>query len=254
MEYTSRHELLRSIFNPGIAEISIPGSGIKIINTGFMSEYSSEEFLNRSDYSIRENLSFTYPVFVPSDNKSGKTILLLHGLNERSWIKYLAWAYSLAELTGSYVVLFPISFHINRSPESWKDPRAMTGLLKERGINTGDIRLSSFANIVLSKRLSEDPKRFVNSGYQTVCDIENLMISIRDGKHPVIPGGSKVNLFAYSIGAFLAEIIMIANPQMLFSDSRLFMFCGGSVFSNMNGVSKLIMDSKAYNRVYSYYM
>src|SRR5690606_30505088 len=140
---------------------------------------------------------------------------------------------SLAELTGSYVVLFPISFHINRSPDSWKDPRAMTGLIRERETTTSDIRLSTFANVALSKRLTEDPKRFVNSGYQTVCDVENLMISIRDGKHPVIPGGSKVDLFAYSIGAFLAEIIMIANPQMLFSYSRLFMFCKGSVFSNM---------------------
>ena len=254
MEYTRRYEVLRSIFNPEINEIIIPGSEIRIINTVFTSDYSSEEFLNRSDFSIRENLSFTYPVFVPSDINSGKTILLLHGLNERSWTKYLAWAYSLAELTGSFVVLFPISFHINRSPDSWKDPRAMTRLLKERGTNTGDIRLSSFANIALSKRLTEDPKRFVNSGYQTVCDLENLMISIRDGKHPVVPGGSHVDLFAYSIGAFLAEIIMIANPQLLFSDSRLFMFCGGSVFSNMNGVSKLIMDSEAFNRVYSYYM
>lgn len=254
MEYTRRYEFLRSIFNPGINEISIPGSDIRIINTGFVSDYSSEEFLNSSDFSINENLSFTYPVFVPSDSNSGKAILLLHGLNERSWIKYLAWAYSLAELTGSYVILFPISFHINRSPDFWKDPRAMTGLLKERGTTTGGIRLSSFANVALSKRLTEDPKRFVNSGYQTVCDLENLMISIRDGKHPVIPAGSKVDLFAYSIGAFLAEIIMIANPQMLFSDSRLFMFCGGSVFSNMNGVSKLIMDSEAFDRVYSYYM
>lgn len=254
MEYTRRYEFLRSIFNPGINEISIPGSDIRIINTGFFSDYSSEEFLNSSDFSINENLSFTYPVFVPSDGNSGKAILLLHGLNERSWIKYLAWAYSLAELTGSYVILFPISFHINRSPDFWKDPRAMTGLLKERGTTTGDIRLSSFANVALSKRLTEDPKRFVNSGYQTVCDLENLMISIKDGKHPVIPAGSKVDLFAYSIGAFLAEIIMIANPQMLFSDSRLFMFCGGSVFSNMNGVSKLIMDSEAFDRVYTYYM
>jgi len=254
MEYTRRYEVLRSIFNPDKKEISIPDSEIRIISTEFTSDYSSEEFLNRSDFSIMENLSFTYPVFIPADINSRKVILLLHGLNERSWIKYLAWAYSLADLTGSYVVLFPISFHINRSPDSWKDPRAMTVLLRERGTNPGDIRLSTFANIALSKRLTEDPKRFVNSGYQTVCDLENLMISIRDGKHPVIPGGCKVDLFAYSIGAFLAEIIMIANPQMLFSDSRLFMFCGGSVFSNMNGVSKLIMDSEAFDRVYSYYM
>jgi hypothetical protein len=53
-------------------------------------------------------------------------------LYERSWLKYLAWALNLAELTGSYVILFPISFHINRSPATWKDPRTMIHLLKDR--------------------------------------------------------------------------------------------------------------------------
>ena len=62
------------------------------------------------------------------------------------------------------------------------------------------------------------------------------------------------NVFAYSIGAFLAEIILMGNPDKLFSQSKLFMFCGGSVFSNMNGSSKLIMDSRAFDRVYSYYL
>jgi len=254
MEYTRIFEALRAIYNPAAEEIRIPQSGIRIINTAFFSDYSSEEFLNESDFSISENLNFTYPVFISEGSKTGKVILLLHGLNERSWIKYLVWAYSLTLLTESYVILFPISFHINRSPESWRDPRAMTGLIKERNRNRGDDRLRSFANIAISERLTDDPRRFLNSGYQTVCDLADLMISIRDGNHPVVPGGSKVNIFAYSIGAFLAEIIMMADPQDLFRNSKLFMFCGGSVFSNMHGASRLIMDSDAYNRVYKYYM
>jgi hypothetical protein len=32
------------------------------------------------------------------------------------------------------------------------------------------------------------------------------------------------------------------------------MFCGGSVFSNMRGSSKLIMDSLAYEKLYRYYL
>jgi len=80
------------------------------------------------------------------------------------------------------------------------------------------------------------------------------MQQISAGSHPVIPAGSQVNIFAYSIGAFLAEIIMMADPQNLFTDSKLFLFCGGSVFSNMQGESKLIMDKLAYDNVYSYYM
>jgi hypothetical protein len=114
--------------------------------------------------------------------------------------------------------------------------------------------MSSFANIALSNRLTEDPMRFFNSGYQTVCDIEKLMIRLKKGEHDVVPGCSEVNIFAYSIGAFLAQIIMMGNPKNLFSESRLFMFCGGSVFSNMHGTSKLIMDSLAYDKLYSFYM
>jgi hypothetical protein len=80
------------------------------------------------------------------------------------------------------------------------------------------------------------------------------MISVRNGDHPIIPQTGKINIFAYSIGAFLAEIILMGNPENLFTDSKLFIFCGGSVFSNMKGSSKLIMDSLAFNKVYSYYM
>ncbi len=32
------------------------------------------------------------------------------------------------------------------------------------------------------------------------------------------------------------------------------MFCGGSVFSNMHGTSKLIMDSLAYEKIYNFYL
>lgn len=254
MGYTQRYAELNSVFNPDIKEVNIPGSGIKIINSRFTSDYSADGFFNKSDVSIRENISFSYPVFVPSDRESKKIILLLHGLNERSWNKYLPWAYNLTENTGSYVVLFPISFHINRSPSSWSDPRAMMSVLKDRILPREDISMSSFANIALSRRLTEDPKRFLNSGYQTVCDIESLLTSIHNGNHEIIPQGCRVNIFSYSIGAFLAEILMMGDSHGLFSDTKLFMFCGGSVFSSMNGTSKLIMDSQAYNKVYRYYM
>jgi len=254
MGYTRQYNELKNIFDPGIKEIIIPGSDVKIINLEFYSDSVPDSFLNKKDISIDENVSFSYPVFVPADTASRKVILLLHGLNERSWEKYLVWAYSLAQNTGSYVILFPISFHINRSPELWKDPRAMFSYLAERRTNYGDVSMSSIANIALSNRLTEDPMRFFNSGYQTSEDIVKLMSMIRDGRHELIPGGSRVNIFAYSIGAFLAQIIMMGNPENLFSESKLFMFCGGSVFSNMHGTSKLIMDSLAYDKVFTFYL
>ncbi|MFW5645570.1 MAG: DUF6051 family protein, partial [Bacteroidota bacterium] len=44
-----------------------------------------------------------------------------------------------------------------------------------------------------------------------------------------------------------------ANPEDLFSESRLFLFCAGSLFHEMNGVSRLIMDPVAYQRIHNYY-
>lgn len=253
MGYTDRSKELSASYSPDTNIIRLPGSAMNIVHTDFVSDGVSGNFFSGNDYSITENLTFSYPVIVPA-GESRKVILMLHGLNERSWDKYLMWAEVLAQMTGSYVVLFPISFHINRSPVSWKDPRSMLRFLKEKRSTRGETRSSSFANIALSNRLSDDPRRFLKSGYQTVCDLVKLMKQIGAGQNPVIPAGSTVNLFAYSIGAFLAEIIMMANPEGLFSGSKLFMFCGGSVFSNMRGESKLIMDQMAYEKVYNYYL
>jgi len=254
MEYTKTFSELKKIFSSDKETITIPESGTGIRNIRFLSEIPAEGFLSVNDTLIPENRSFSYPVFTPQNAKSDKVILLLHGLNERSWVKYLVWAFWLAENLGSYVILFPISFHINRSPESWKDPREMIPHLKERNSSLGEIRMSSFANFALSERLSEDPTRFLNSGHQTLDDIVKLVMSIKEGRHQVIPKCSTIDIFAYSIGAFLAEIIMMGNPATLFTESRLFIFCGGSVFSQMNGSSKLIMDSLAFERLYSYYL
>jgi hypothetical protein len=253
MDYTKTYNELKSVFTTEKDVIDIPGSEIKIQNIRFHSDTALKGFSNNGDILIPENQAFSYPVFTP-DIKSDKVILLLHGLNERSWLKYLVWAYYLSMNTGSYVILFPISFHINRSPVAWKDPRAMIPFMKERNSAFGEISMSSFANIALSNRLTEDPMRFFNSGYQTTSDITKLLLSIRNGEHQIIPCTSNINIFAYSIGAFLAEIIMMGNPENLFTDSKLFIFCGGSVFSNMHGSSKLIMDSRAFDRVYSFYL
>jgi hypothetical protein len=254
MVYTKTYNELKSVFTNENRIISIPDSDIKIHNIYFRSDAPENEFSNKNDTLITENSSFSYPVFIPGDRKSDKVILLLHGLNERSWIKYLVWAYYLAKNTDSYVILFPISFHINRSPASWKDPRAMVHFMKVRNSSFEDVGMSSFANIALSNRLTEDPLRFFKSGFQTTSDIIKLLSGIRDGTHEIIPRTTNFNIFAYSIGAFLAEIILMGNPEKLFTGSKLFIFCGGSVFSNMQGSSKLIMDSLAFDRVYRYYL
>ena len=64
---------------------------------------------------------------------------MLHGLNERKWDKYLAWAHYLAEETGKPVIIFPTSFHINRSLPEWLNPRLMNTRAEFRRKNYGPV-------------------------------------------------------------------------------------------------------------------
>ena len=84
--------------------------------------------------------------------------------------------------------------------------------------------------------------------------VDRLMANISGGKHPLFNEGSEIDLFGYSIGAFLAQIMLIANKDETLSRSKCFLFAGGSVFEDMNGKSKLIMDSNAFSRLLSYFI
>lgn len=253
MNYTSDYQELKKIFDPGLKEISIPRSSTRIVNIRFLSDIDPGEFTGKHDSEISENREFSYPVFVPEEYSSRKALLLLHGLNERSWSKYLAWGLHLSRETGRCVILFPISFHINRAPSLWTDPRRMQEQVSRRISATTEKTLSSYANIALSTRLSEEPLRFFSSGYQTAFDIVKLMKQIRTGNHEIVTEGSTVDIFSYSIGVFLSQVLLMGNPGNLFPDTRLYMFCGGSVFSQMQGTSRHIMDSLAYRRLNDYY-
>jgi hypothetical protein len=206
------------------------------------------------DGSISENLQFSYPVFIPRGRKRmNEAVVLLHGLNERNWDKYLCWAEFLALHTHKPVILFPIAYHMNRSPNLWSDPRSMSLLVNKRQEMVGSSRTLCFANVALSERLSEDPVRFYTSGRQTVEDLNKLARSLNEGNHPLFEKDTKLDFFAYSIGAFLAEILIMANPQKLFEKSKLFIFCGGSIFKSMSGESRFIMDKTAYDILMDFY-
>lgn len=250
-----QRELLEYFRKGTILDSGLPA--FRISRFGFESEVPGQRTIVHEhfmDSSIRENCRFTYPVFIPDnrvDEPSG--ILLLHGLNERNWDKYLCWAEYLALHTRKPVILFPIAFHMNRGLASWANPRSMSLMAENRRRRTGASDSLSFANAALSERLTEDPYRFYSSGRQTVIDITALARQISSGEHPLFPAGTSLNIFAYSIGSFLAEILLMANPGNLFSGSRLFVFCGGSIFRHMYGESRLIMDKVTYERLLQYY-
>jgi hypothetical protein len=252
-------QMIAAKFVADAPKIQLEGSRISIRNFQFHSEFrkkrSWKDILPASQsnhdellaHSYPGNDQFWYPVFLPEEKRiQNKAILLLHGLNERTWDKYFSWANYLAEHTGKAVILFPIAFHMNRSPKKWTNPREMSSVVKERKTTTAGQKEISFANAALSTRLDECPEQFFLSGAQSYQDVVSLLKQITKGKHELFPEGTKVDFFAYSIGAFLSEILFLSNPKGLLKDARLFMFCGGPTFDQMNGASKYIMDNQAF--------
>jgi hypothetical protein len=122
-------------------------------------------FYPAADSTVSENREFPYVVFVPAGKeKCDRAIILLHGLNERNWNKYLVWAEDLVMTCGVPVLLFPMAFHMNRTPTSWFTPRWLKPWLNRRKQEIMGLCNASFFNVALSSRLSVDPLRFYSSG------------------------------------------------------------------------------------------
>lgn len=262
MGYTSQHQLLHKLFSLDNPEVQIPDSSMIIRNMEFTSTFrfpqqelvhSNLEFCNE-DAQIQQNWNFNYPIFIPNDKKNNRAIILLHGLNERDWTKYLTWAEYLTRHTGRTVILFPLAFHMNRGKKEWSDPRSMNVLARSRKNSYEQIVQLSFANAALSERLTEDPMRFYRAGLQSAHDLFQLLNQIKRGQHPLLEKNTHINFMGYSIGAFLTQILFMANPDNIFKDSKAVLFCGGTTFNKMMGTSKLIMDNLAYKNLLGFYM
>ena len=193
------------------------------------------------------NRWFRYAVFEAEDRQEeSNAIMLLHGLNERKWDKYLLWAYHLAKSTRAPIILFPLANHMNRSSENWSFPRQMIKVVRSRKEYYGPIENSSFVNVALSQRIDLCPELFLSSGVQSILDIMKVTSEIKSGMHPLFSKGKEVDFFSYSIGAFVTELLLMANPGDLYNHSKAFLFCGGATFDQMNGRSKNILDNRAF--------
>lgn len=259
MNFTERYKYLKEIFSTKEESIVLNDTVTKIRNMKFISDFNKNDFIpwsNRTgDKAILENTHFSYPVFVPHGKKiNDKAIILVHGLNEKIWNKYLTWAENLCENTGKSVILFPISYHMNRAPERWTDPREMSGLKEIRKSFYPDLQQSTIVNLSLSERLTSVPQRFFLSGYNYAEDLIKLIKKIKSGRHPLFSTGTKIDFFAYSIGVFLIQCLMVADPEDLMKNSKFVFFAGGSLFCDMKGISKYIMDNKAFERIHNYYL
>ncbi len=269
-EFITLKKFRMNIFNTPFESFNydlLPGEKhyhCQIHNESFEDSYSLDytisaphldELLRIDDSHIEENIFFTYPIFKPFTLKKSKdVIILLHGLNEKSWEKYLPWSHKLVEYTGKTVILFPTAFHMNRAPEKWADPKFMSMVCKERKKFYPKVTNSSFANAAISTRLQFLPQRFFWSGLQTYYDILQLIHQIRNDEHPHIRKDAHIDFIAYSIGSFLAELIIMANENNYFDNSKLCMFCGGPLLNRMSPASKYILDSEANVAIYSFFI
>jgi hypothetical protein len=265
MNYTEKYFELKGKFKLNGNKLKLDDS-VDMLTIPFYSDNQLSQMIDESndtsegmltlgmpDSNFFNNNSFAYPIFIPKGrSKYSKALILLHGLNERFWDKYLPWAYYLALYTNRPVILFPLSFHMNRAPQEWADPKLMAPLVDKRRVKFPTDNLT-FVNVALSSRLTEEPLRFMRSGHQSAKDLIHLSNVIGEGSIPVFEKGTVPDFFAYSIGAFVAQILLLANPNDMFSKSKFFLFCGGAFFKDMYGVSKLIMDKTAYEKLNEYY-
>lgn len=207
---------------------------------------SCDTILDVPDFYIKENLNYRISIIQNTSDQPAKgTILLFHGLNEKKWDKYLPWAYELAKSTNKAVLLFPITFHMDRAPEDWSNRSLMYQVAQERAQNIAKNSDSSYVNAAISSRMESHPQRLFWSGLQSYYDIKGIVNELKKGTFSSIEADGTLDIFGYSIGSFLAMILMMSNPKGIFSNSKMFCFCGGMTIDRMFPISKYIMDARA---------
>jgi pimeloyl-ACP methyl ester carboxylesterase len=200
-----------------------------------------------ADGLIEENIRFRYPLV--REVNSGQTpyrhkqvIILLHGLNERSFSKYLPWAYQLWAGTQVPVLLFPLTFHVNRVLPAWG---TIQREIYDRRTQLADNEGAHRFNAVISDRLAARPERFFWGGVQSYLDLVDLARTIRSGNHPHFEPDARIDLFGFSAGGYLSLMLMLEDPEALFSDSRGIVFASGVPSRDLNLLSPFILDLAA---------
>lgn len=197
-----------------------------------------------SDQTIGENILFRYPLLrehTPGQKhqKHTRVLILFHGLNERSFAKYIPWAYRFWQETRVPVLMFPMTFHINRVLPAWG--------AEQKGSYAGRVQLpanenSHRFNAIISERLSAHPERFYWGAEQTYWDLVDLVRAVRSGHHPHFVAGARIDMLGFSAGGYVPLLLMLHNPEDLFGDSRSVIFASGAPLRDLNLSSPLIMD------------
>jgi hypothetical protein len=245
---------------------SIPFQGVELYNLAFTSRneihllgqkqyrcdehdmcFEAEEHEDGApDCEIRQNVQFRYPLLCrssrPPRRRHKRVTILLHGLNERTFAKYLPWAHELCLAGGAPVLLFPLAFHVNRVLPSWAGDQ--TSIL-ERRRQIPDNQFAHRFNTVISDRLERCPQRFFWGAVQSYRDLADLTREIRSGRHPHFEADARVDFLGYSAGGYISFLLLLEDGEGLFTDSRAALFASCVPARNLNLASPLILDMAA---------
>jgi pimeloyl-ACP methyl ester carboxylesterase len=212
-------------------------------DVSFDSEYDG----GPSDCDIEPNNRFRYPLI--RERRTGgalprhrRAIILLHGLNEGSFSKYIPWAHQLLAKTGAPVILFPLTFHMNRVLPAWAP--LQTEIFQRRSA-LAENDSSHRYNAIVSERLDTHPERFFWGAVQTYLDLVDLVRDIRAGRHPHFAPDARVDLVGYSAGGYFTLFLLMDDRERLFSDSRGIVFASGIPLRELDLASPLILDLTA---------
>jgi pimeloyl-ACP methyl ester carboxylesterase len=193
-----------------------------------------------TDHAIAENVDFRYPLLRDQGaERARELVVILHGLNERSFTKYVPWAYQLWRATGAAVALFPLPFHVNRVLPAWG--RQLDVHLARRRAVPRNENVHAF-NCVVSERLDAFPERLFWGGLQGLRDVVDLVREVRSGRHPHVHPDARVDLVGYSIGGYLALALLLLDEDGLFGDTRAVVFESGAALRATNMSSRFIID------------
>ncbi len=198
------------------------------------------------DCGIYENICFRYPLIQrlsgPSPHRHKRVTLLLHGLNERTYSKYLPWACELCAATGTPVLLFPLALHMNRVFPGWS---RVQGAICERRRRIPDNQFVHRFNAIISERLEQRPERFFWGAVQSYLDVVDLARDIRSGRHPHFSEDARIDFVGYSAGGYISFFLLLENPEGLFAEGRGALFASCAPARDLGLASPLILDRAA---------
>ena len=205
------------------------------------------------DRDIAENRGFSYVMVEPVDLPGGgadEVLVIFHGLNEGSYGRMLPWACSFALRLGIPVILFPLSFHVGRRSDLWRT-QDQSRIAAHRAALAGNGRTSPF-NGRISERLDRSPERYFLGGLQSYFDAVDLAARIEAGDHVSCRAGARPRFLGYSAGGYLALVLLLADPDGLFSETRAALFASGAPLDGIRPESLFIMDDAAAKRLSDY--